>query len=79
MSTGHFRRYRPGKGAFAPSRGTFARVVEAVRRTDVLIRLGMCAAAAAVIWLLTGAWEPLFSYRPGYIPPRDLLARGRST
>ncbi|MBC7856338.1 MAG: HDIG domain-containing protein [Pirellulaceae bacterium] len=75
MSTGHFRRYRPGKGGFAPSRGTLARVLDSVRRTDVLIRLGMCIAAALVIWLLTGAWEPLFSYRPGYIPPRDLLAR----
>jgi cyclic-di-AMP phosphodiesterase PgpH len=75
MSTGHFRRYRPGKGGFAPSRGTLARVMEALRRPDVLIRLGMCAVAAVAMWLLTGAWEPLFSYRPGYIPPRDLLAR----
>ena len=75
MSTGHFRRYRPGKGGFAPSRGTLARVMESLRRPEVLIRLSMCAAAAVVMWLLTGAWEPLFSYRPGYIPPRDLLAR----
>lgn len=75
MSSGQFRRYRPGKGGFARSHGSMARLMEALRRPDVLIRLAMCAAAAVVMWLLTGAWEPLFSYRPGYIPPRDLLAK----
>src|SRR3954470_732448 len=75
MSSGYYRRYRPGKGGFAASRGTLSRIVEALRRTDVLLRLGLCALAAAVVWLLTGAWEPLFSYRPGYIPPRALVAR----
>src|SRR5947199_5416778 len=75
MSSGHYRRYRPGKGGFIASRGTMSRILEALRRTDVLIRLGMCTLAAAVMWLLTGAWEPLFSFRPGHIPTRDLVAR----
>ncbi len=75
MSSGQFRRYRPGKGGFAQSRGTLTRVIESLRKPEVIIRLALCAAAAVVMWLLTGAWEPLFSYRPGYIPPRDLLAR----
>jgi cyclic-di-AMP phosphodiesterase PgpH len=75
MSSGQYRRYRPGKGGFTQSRGTLARVLAAVRRADVLIRLGICTFAALAIWLLTGAWEPLFSYRPGHIPPRDILSR----
>lgn len=75
MSTSHFRRYRPGKGGFAPSRGTLVRAMEAIRQPGVLIRLGMCAIAALAVWLLTGAWEPLFSYRPGHIPQRDVIAR----
>ncbi|MCE9527657.1 MAG: HDIG domain-containing protein [Planctomycetales bacterium] len=75
MSSGSYRRYRPGKGGFAPSRGTFSRVLQALRRPEVVTRLSMCGVAAVVMWLLTGAWEPLFPYRPGYIPPRDILAR----
>ena len=75
MSSGTYRRYRPGKGGFTPSRGTFTRVLTALRRPEVMLRLFLCGVAAVAMWLLTGAWEPLFPYRPGYIPPRDVLAR----
>ncbi len=27
------------------------------------------------MWLIVGGWEPPFSYRSGYVPPRDILAR----
>ena len=53
----------------------WARLLAFVQRADVLLRLGLAAVAALVIWLLTGAWAPPFAFRSGYIPPRDIVAR----
>ena len=46
-----------------------------VRHPDVWVRLGLCFAAALIMWAVTGAWSKPFPYRSGYIPPRDLVAR----
>ncbi|QDU30021.1 HD domain protein [Anatilimnocola aggregata] len=52
-----------------------ARGLSVLRRTDVLIRLGLCVLAALVMWGVTGSWAPSFSYRTGFIPNRDIIAR----
>jgi putative nucleotidyltransferase with HDIG domain len=46
-----------------------------LRRSDVLLRLGLCALAAVMMWLITSAWKPAFPYRLGYTPARDMAAR----
>jgi len=46
-----------------------------LRRSDVLVRIGLCIAAALAMWLFTKAWAPAFPYRTGYVPPRDIIAR----
>lgn len=74
MSNTLTRRIRNAKVAALPP-GMFARGWLLVRRTDVLIRVGMCLLAALAMWGVTGAWAPAFSYRTGYIPSRDIIAR----
>ncbi len=75
MSIANQRRYRPGRGGLPGSRGTLARVWAALCRGDVLVRLLLAALAAVIIWAVTGAWTPPFSYRLGYIPRRDIITR----
>jgi putative nucleotidyltransferase with HDIG domain len=41
----------------------------------VLLRLAVAAAAALVMWGLTGAWTPPFPFRTGTVPLRDVVAR----
>jgi len=41
----------------------------------VLLRVALCFVAAVLVWAITGAWAPPFSYRSGYIPPRDIVSR----
>ena len=41
------------------------------------MRLSLCFVAALVLWAVSGAWSRPFPYRSGYIPPRDLVARGQ--
>jgi cyclic-di-AMP phosphodiesterase PgpH len=76
MSYAPSRRYRPHRsnGLVLPP-GFFARLMATLRRSDVLLRLGLCLAAAVAIWILTQSWAPPFAYRSGFIPPRDLIAR----
>jgi putative nucleotidyltransferase with HDIG domain len=68
------RRVRNSKVAALPP-GMFARAWLVLRRTDVLIRVGMCILASLAMWGVTRAWAPAFSYRTGYIPSRDIIAR----
>ena len=75
MSIASQRRYRPGRGSFPGARGTLANALAALRRGDVLLRLLLCGIAAVMIWAVTGAWTPPFSYRLGYIPRRDIMTR----
>jgi hypothetical protein len=50
-------------------------MLDALRRGDVVVRLLLAAVAAVMIWAVTGAWMPPFSYRLGYIPRRDIITR----
>ena len=75
MSFASQRRYRPGRGAIGQTPGLAAKLWEKLHRGDVLIRLALCLAAAAAMWLISGGWQPLLRYRPGFIPHRDLVAR----
>jgi putative nucleotidyltransferase with HDIG domain len=51
------------------------RMVYALRQGPVLVRLLLAALAALLMWLITAAWAPPFSYRSGYVPPRAIIAR----
>ena len=75
MSIAHQRRFRPVRGALPGSRGTLPRLLAALRRSDVLVRLILASVAAIMIWAVTGAWTPPFSYRLGFIPRRDIITR----
>jgi putative nucleotidyltransferase with HDIG domain len=75
MSIANQRRYRPGRGGLPGSRGALSRIWSALRRGDVLLRLLLACIAALIIWTVTGAWMPPFSYRLGYIPRRDIITR----
>ena len=39
------------------------------------MRVGLCFAAAIVMWAVSGGWSKPFPYRSGHIPPRDVVAR----
>ncbi len=46
-----------------------------LRRGDVLVRLGLCALAAVLLWVITKGWAPPLPYHWGDVPPRDIVAR----
>jgi putative nucleotidyltransferase with HDIG domain len=76
MATGTFKRKQGDRVAgFVLPPGQLARTFDALRRSDVLTRIGLCAALAILLWLLTAGWAPPFAYRPGYIPQRNIFAR----
>ena len=52
-----------------------AKMLEQLRRGDVLLKLIICTVAALLLWACTGAWAPPFAYREGFVPPRDIIAR----
>jgi len=52
-----------------------ARSWETLRRTDVLLRLGVFFVAAVLLWLITGAGMPPFAFRTGDVPQRKIIAR----
>jgi putative nucleotidyltransferase with HDIG domain len=76
MATGTTRKLRTTRvGGFALPPGQFSRWMRAVRSREVLVRLGLCFLAAAVMWAATRGWAPPFSYRTGFVPRRDLYVR----
>jgi putative nucleotidyltransferase with HDIG domain len=76
MSFGPSRRHRPSRAvALNLPPNLWMRGWEVLRRPDVLVRLGWLLAAAAVLWLATGAGLPPFGYRRGDVPRRKLIAR----
>lgn len=78
MASGNIKRSRTDRVAgFVLPPGQLARALDAVRRGDVLLRVGLCLAAALFLWLVTAGWAPPFAYRTGYIPPRDIVASVR--
>lgn len=55
--------------------GLFGRTWAALQRGPVWARLVACLIAGLAMWLITGAWAPPFSYRTGFVPPRDIVTR----
>src|SRR5579871_3954326 len=51
------------------------RFLGSLQKGDVWLRIGLCILAVAFLWVVTGAWAPPFSYRTGFVPPRDIIAR----
>lgn len=52
----------------------FSRMLDALRRGDVLVRLGLCALTAIILAVATRGWAPPLAYRKGDVPQRDVLA-----
>ncbi|MEX0820153.1 MAG: HDIG domain-containing metalloprotein [Pirellulaceae bacterium] len=75
MSTNSPRRKRSdlAAGIRLPP-GQLSRLGIYLRRGDVMLRLGLCIVAAAIMWAATQGWSRPFSYTSGYIPPRDIVA-----
>jgi len=56
-------------------KGKLRSLLEELQKGDVLLRLALCAVAAMLMWVATGAWAPPFAFRTRYVPPRQLTAR----
>lgn len=54
--------------------GQWERAWIGLRRRDVLGRIGLALLAAATMCMVIRGWDPPFSYRTGYCPPRDIVA-----
>ena len=46
-----------------------------LRRSDVLIRLGLCTLTVIGLWLVTAAWTVPLGYHRNYTPTRDVVAK----
>jgi len=55
--------------------GLLDRTLEYLQRGDVVLRLGLCALTAVLLWTVTGAWDPPMPYRTGFTPPRGIVAK----
>ncbi len=76
MSAGTSVRSRAARVAtVAASRKRLDERWQRARHRDVWMRVGVCFAAALVMWAVSGGWSRPFPYRSGYIPPRDVVAR----
>ena len=51
------------------------RLLEHLRRGEVLVRLALCLLTALIVWGVTEGWKPPFAFRTGYVPRRDIVAR----
>jgi len=76
MSTGNQKRTRSERvAAVELPPGVFGRTLDYLQQGRVLLRLGLCAVTAVLLWAVTGVWNPPFSYREGFLPLRDISAR----
>lgn len=55
--------------------GKFKQLSEQFRHSEIWIRFGLAGFAALLMLVLCKSWEPPFSYRSGYIPARDMIAK----
>ncbi|HWB12229.1 MAG TPA: HDIG domain-containing protein [Pirellulales bacterium] len=55
--------------------GALARALEALRRGDVLLRIGLAFLAAVALWAVSLGWLPPFPYHVGFVPQRNITAR----
>jgi putative nucleotidyltransferase with HDIG domain len=53
--------------------GLFEATIDRLQQRDVLLRLGMCIAAAALMWAVTGAGKRPFPHRIGDTPSRTIV------
>src|SRR3954447_4953531 len=76
MSFASPRRHRASRtNALHLPPNLFARSYDTARRPDVLLRVAAFIFAVLVLWLVTGAGTPPFSYRRGDVPQRKIIAR----
>jgi putative nucleotidyltransferase with HDIG domain len=68
------RRGKRGSAIDAPH-GFWGVLWERVSRADVLVRLGVCLAAAIALLLIVNGWSEPFPFRLGMVPPRGIAAR----
>src|SRR5215212_6407562 len=55
--------------------GVLGKLWGQLRRGHVLVRLGLCAVTALVLWGVTRGWAPALPYHRGDVPRRDIVAR----
>jgi putative nucleotidyltransferase with HDIG domain len=76
MSTGSRKRTRQQRvAAVELPPGYWKSVWTHLQRGGVLLRLGMCALVAIVLWTFTRGWDPPFSYRLDDVVRRAIVAR----
>jgi putative nucleotidyltransferase with HDIG domain len=68
------RRTRRRSAVDAPA-GLLGGLLEFVTRGDVLARIGLCLAAAAVLLVMLQGWQEPFAFRTGSVPPRGIVSR----
>jgi hypothetical protein len=69
------RRGRRAGSADVLPQGFWADLGARVSRPEVLARLGLCVATAALLLVLVRGWEEPFSFRLGWVPPRGVVSR----
>jgi putative nucleotidyltransferase with HDIG domain len=76
MATGGPTRTRSKRvAALGLPPGPWQRVWAGLQRYDVLGQLGLALLTALALTLVIHGWDPPFSYRIGYTPSRDIVAR----
>jgi len=76
MSNGQQKRTRQQRVATVElPPGVWGTLVGNLRRGSVILRLGLCVLLALVLLVVTSGWDPPFSYRVGYVPGRNIVAR----
>jgi putative nucleotidyltransferase with HDIG domain len=69
------RRGRRGASADVLPQGFWADLGARVSRPEVLARLGLCLATAAVLLVIVRGWEEPFPFRLGWVPSRGVVSR----
>jgi len=76
MSTGSRKKRRIDRvTSLELSPGLWRDLWSRVRTGHVLIRLGLCAFTAVLLWAISGGWKPPLPYHLGDVPARDIVAR----
>lgn len=76
MATGGQKRKRSQRvAALELPPGALNRAWIALRRSHVLWRIGLSLLTSLVLCAVLRGWNPAFTYRSGYSPPHDVVAR----